>query len=197
MNNKILKRIIFCSMAMLLYSFATVSKLHTEEASPSQQVAELMGFGLYGRALSFINEKIKNNPNSAELYVARGAIYANTKRDSLSLSDQNKALELMEKDQAQNNSMIKANALYNRAAIYARRGNSQDAERDYVKAISIYPSDSISYFDLGKLQLKQKRYTEAKANLSKAKELLLKQSGIEEAAEADKLLKKIEKKLTR
>lgn len=182
---------------MLLYSFATVSKLHTEEASPSQQVAELMGFGLYGRALSFINEKIKNNPNSAELYVARGAIYANTKRDSLSLSDQNKALELMEKDQAQNNSMIKANALYNRAAIYARRGNSQDAERDYVKAISIYPSDSISYFDLGKLQLKQKRYTEAKANLSKAKELLLKQSGIEEAAEADKLLKKIEKKLTR
>ena len=44
------------------------------------------------------------------------------------------------------------------------------------------------------MQLKQKRCSEAKENLSKARELFLKQSGTKDAEEAEKLIEKTEKK---
>lgn len=184
-------------MLFFIFELASPSRLFADEPAPAQQVSELMAWGFYSRALDFINEKITKNPNSAELYVARGAIYARTKKNELSMSDQNKALELMEKEPAQNNSMVKSNALHNRATLFVRMGKNQNAEHDYKDAVRIYPSNSVSYLELGKLQLGQRRFAEAKENLSKAKELFLKQSGTEEVEEADKLLKKVEKGLIR
>lgn len=194
MNNRKSKTFLTGLVLVVFINCASFSKFSAEESSATQQVSELMGWGMYGRALDFINAKIRNNPDSSELYVARGAIYARTKKDSLSIKDQNKALELLEKSPSKDSEMVKANALHNRAGIYARMKKYPDAESDYKRAVTIYPGNSISYLELGKMQLKQKRYSEAKANLSKARELFLKQSGTKDAEEAEKLIEKTEKK---
>ncbi|MCW5824242.1 MAG: hypothetical protein KIT34_15665 [Cyanobacteria bacterium TGS_CYA1] len=117
MNNRKSKILLTILLLVGFINCASLSKLSAEESSATQQVSELMDWGQYSRALNFINEKIKKTPDSAELYVARGAIYARTKKDSLSIKDQNKALELLEKTPSQDSEMVKANALHNRAGI--------------------------------------------------------------------------------
>ena len=154
----------------LLFSLAVQISSHATEPSPSQQVSELMAGGKFSYALKFVNEKIKQNPNNAELYVARGAVYARAKKNALSMLDQNKALEIFDNDPSQYSAVSKSNALHNRATLFNR---------------------------MGKMQLKQKRYLEAKENLAKARELLMKQSNQEGIKEVEKLMPLVDKALSK
>jgi len=154
----------------LLFSLAVQISSHATEPSPSQQVSELMAGGKFSYALKFVNEKIKQNPNNAELYVARGAVYARAKKNALSMLDQNKALEIFDNDPSQYNAVSKSNALHNRATLFNR---------------------------MGKMQLKQKRYLEAKENLAKARELFVKQLNQEDIKEVDKLIPLVDKALSK
>ncbi|MCW5824214.1 MAG: hypothetical protein KIT34_15525 [Cyanobacteria bacterium TGS_CYA1] len=190
-------KISFAIILAFLSSVAVQIVSHATEPSPSQEVSELMAGGNFSYALKFVNEKIKQNPNNAELYVARGAVYARAKKNALSMLDQNKALEIFDTYPAQYNSVSKSNALHNRATLFNRMGKKYEAERDYLEAIKLFPSNSISFFELGKMQLKQKRYSEAKENLAKARELFMKQSNQEDIKEVDKLMPLVDKALSK
>lgn len=192
-----IEKISFAIVLAILSIVAVQAVSHATEPSPSQQVSELMAGGKFSHALKFVNEKIKQNPNNAELYVARGAVYARAKKNALSMLDQNKALEIFDNDPTQYNAVSKSNALHNRATLFNRMGKKHEAERDYLEAIKLFPSNSISFLELGKMQLKQKRYSEAKENLAKARELFMKQSNQEDIKEVDKLMSLVDKALSR
>lgn len=190
-------KISFAIILAFLSSVAVQIVSHATEPFPSQEVSELMAGGNFSYALKFINKKIKQNPNNAELYVARGAVYARAKKNALSMLDQNKALEIFDNDPSQYSAIYKSNALHNRATLFNRMGKKHEAERDYLEAIKLFPSNSISFFELGKMQLKQKRYSEAKKNLAKARELFMKQSNQEDLKKVDKLMPLVDKALSK
>ncbi len=198
MRRKIMvEKISFAIVLAILSIVAVQAVSHATEPSPSQEVSELMAGGKFSYALKFVNEKIKQNPNNAELYVARGAVYARAKKNALSMLDQNKALEIFDNDPTQYNAVSKSNALHIRATLFNSMGKKHEAERDYLDAIKLFPSNSISFLELGKMQLKQKRYSEAKENLAKARELFMKQSNQEDIKEVDKLMPLVDKALSK
>jgi len=196
LNLKKAKIVAYCMTIFIGISIIIPSKIFSSELSPSQTMWEFMSLGQYKKALTFINKKISANPDSAELYVARGALYAHLKKDINSMRDQNKALEILEKSSNQSDSIYKSNALHNRAALFLRMGKKREAERDYKDSIGAYPKNSGSFLELGKLLLNEKKYAEAKENLIKARELSEKQSGEKHLKEIESLMPIVEKGLS-
>lgn len=185
----------FISAVTIICCFASASL--ADELSPAQMVNEYMKLGERNEALEYIIKKLKETPDSAELLVARGAVFAALRKDELSMRDQNKALEIIEKNPSESTLIYKSNALHNRALLFLRKKKQEEAERDYKAAISADSTNSGSYLELAKLQLKQKRYSEARENLSFARNLSIRHSNDKKVIEVDKLLQEVDKSMSK
>ncbi len=102
------------------------------------------------KAIEYLDNVIKLEPNYASTYVNRGAVYSNLGQTQRAIEDFNKAIRL-EPDNAL--------AYYNRGAVYSKLGQTQRAIENYNEAIrlepdyvSAYNNRGLAYTDLGQYQ---------------------------------------------
>ncbi|HQL09478.1 MAG TPA: tetratricopeptide repeat protein [Lentisphaeria bacterium] len=102
------------------------------------------------KAIEYLDNVIKLEPNYASTYVNRGAVYSNLGQTQRAIEDFNKAIRL-EPDNAL--------AYYNRGAVYSNLGQTQRAIENYNEAIrlepdyvSAYNNRGLAYTDLGQYQ---------------------------------------------
>ncbi len=186
------RKFIDLTLLSVVFSFNCSLALLANEPSASETVSQYMSANAFDTALKFINKEMKSNPQSAELFELKGAVYACQNKNDLAMNNFNKALSLLRNDTSQANAIVKADALHNRAGLFVQMGKVQEAERDYKESIRIGPSDSSPYFELGKLQLKQKRIVEARQNFVKARDLAVTETDKEKVKEIDKWVKQLD-----
>lgn len=186
------RKFIDLTLLPVVLSFNCSLALLANEPSASETVSQYISANAFDTALKFINKQMKTKPQCAELFQLKGAVYACQNKNDLAMNNFNKALFLLKNDTSLENALVKADALHNRAGLFAQMGKVQEAERDYKESIRIGPSDSSPYFELGKLQLKQKRHTEARQSFVNARALAVKETDKEKIQEIDKWIKQLD-----
>ena len=89
------------------------------------------------RAIEYLNEAIRLNPDSAEAYTGRGLAYKSLGQHQRAIQDYNQAIRL-KPDYAE--------AYGNRGLAYAKLGQYQRAIQDCTKAISLQPDFAEAYY---------------------------------------------------
>ena len=92
------------------------------------------------KAILYLSNAIKIQPNDAEIYYNRGVAYENLGQYQPAIKDYNQAI------------IIKpaySEAFYNRGTIYSEIGQYQQAINDFNQAISLQPNDAEAYHGRG------------------------------------------------
>jgi len=93
------------------------------------------------KAIEYLNNAIKLQPDLAEAYSNRGIAYSNLGQQQRAIEDYNEAIRLKPND---------AEAYYNRGNAYRKLGRYQRAIEDYNEAIRLKPDLAEAYYNRGK-----------------------------------------------
>ncbi len=126
----------------------------------------------YENALKIFDQGIAINPDLASAYLGKALVYDKLKQEPQMTEAANKAIEIARKVHDQktlvNAQKFMRNYTYNKAVI-AIQGNKDDEAEKYLNASIKYGNNSPDvYYELGKLQGKKGKYTEALNYLQKA-----------------------------
>ena len=92
------------------------------------------------KAILYLSNAIKIQPNDAEIYYNRGVAYENLGQYQPAIKDYNQAISLKP---------AYSEAFYNRGTLYSEIGQYQQAIEDYNKAISLQPNYASAYNNRG------------------------------------------------
>ena len=98
------------------------------------------------KAIEYLNNAIKQEPNNAETFTKRGAAYINLGQYQQAIDDFNKAISLKQNY---------ASAYNNRGAAYYSLGQNQQAIDDFNKAIGLNKDYANAYSNRGTAYLSQ------------------------------------------
>ncbi|WP_013321109.1 tetratricopeptide repeat protein [Gloeothece verrucosa] len=133
--------------------------------------------------IEMLNERINNNPNDAEAFQKRGAIYAYNEDYQKALEDYNEALNL-----DPNNALS-----YNyRGTAYYWLLNYQQALADYNQAIRLNPDLAVAYYNRGYVHQKLKDIPSAINDFQQGADLSLKQGDTQSYQEALEMIKNLQ-----
>jgi tetratricopeptide (TPR) repeat protein len=104
------------------------------------------------KAIVYLSNAIKLQPNDAEIYYNRGVAYDNLGQYQSAIKDYNQAIQLRPGY---------AEAFYNRGTIYSEIGQYQRAIEDFNQAIRLQPNDAEAYHGRGFAYDKLGRYQRA------------------------------------
>lgn len=135
-------------------------------AGDSQRLAALEGrAGCYRRlgevepALADLKAAIKLAPKRADLYVARGELFAVAREPDRACNCLSRAIELNRRD---------ARPFVARGRILAAQGRFDDAVNDFSAALQLDPSDALTFLHRGQAQAHGKRFAEAVRDFEEA-----------------------------
>jgi tetratricopeptide (TPR) repeat protein len=92
------------------------------------------------KAIVYLSNAIKLQPNDAEIYYNRGVAFANLGQYQTAIKDYNQTISL---------NPAYSEAFYNRGTIYSEIGQYQRAIEDFNQAISLQPNDAEAYHGRG------------------------------------------------
>lgn len=98
------------------------------------------------KAIEYLDEAIKIQPNLAEAYNNRGNAYGDLKQHERAIEDYNEAIRIKPKY---------AHAYYNRGLTYSDLKQYDRALEDYTQTINLKPDESNAYFNRGNIYLTQ------------------------------------------
>ena len=114
------------------------------------------------KAIEYLDEAIKLQPNSAEAYNNRGNAYGDLKQNDRAIEDYNEAIRLKPKY---------AHAYYNRGLTYSDLKQYDRAIEDYSETIRLKPDETNAYFNRGNAYLTQGNKEQGCSDAQKACEL--------------------------
>ena len=115
--------------------------------------------GRYEEALAGFDRSIAFDPDSADAYYDRAAVYSALGRYDRAIGDYDKVIELNPNSSA---------AYNNRGNAYAFGHQLQEAVRDYEKAMALEPRSALPYFNRANARMQAGRTAEAIQDLSTA-----------------------------
>jgi len=113
----------------------------------------------YSDPMTFYNEAVSQNTNSAIAYNNRGIIKNEKNNFNGAMDDYNKAIDICPNY---------ADAYYNRGNTNSNLGNFQEAVKDYNKTIIIYPNNADAYYNRGVANAKMNNDHDAIEDYNKA-----------------------------
>lgn len=111
------------------------------------------------KAILYLGNAIKIEPNDAEIYYNRGVAYENLGQYQPAIKDYNQAISLKP---------AYSEAFYNRGTLYSEIGQYQQAIEDFNQAISLQPNDAEAYHGRGFAYDKLGQYQQAIEDYNKA-----------------------------
>ena len=97
------------------------------------------------KAIEYLNNAIKLQPNNADIYNLRGNIYGKLGQNQLAIDDFSKSIQLNPNNPDDYN---------NRGSIYNKIGQYQQAIEDFNEAIRLNPNDALFYNNRGAIHLR-------------------------------------------
>lgn len=111
------------------------------------------------KAILYLTNAVKLQPNDAEIYYNRGVAYENLGQYQPAIKDYNQAISL---------NPSYSEAFYNRGTIYSEIGQYQQAIEDFNQAVSLQPDDAEAYHGRGFSYDKLGQYQRALEDYNKA-----------------------------
>ena len=111
------------------------------------------------KAILYLSNAIKIQPNDAEMYYNRGVAYENLGQYQPAIKDYNQAISLKP---------AYSEAFYNRGTLYSEIGQYRQAIEDFNQAISLQPHDAEAYHGRGFAYDKLGQYQQAIEDYNKA-----------------------------
>ncbi|MDD5525227.1 MAG: tetratricopeptide repeat protein [Smithella sp.] len=111
------------------------------------------------KAILYLSNAIKIQPNDAEMYYNRGVAYENLGQYQPAIKDYNQAISLKP---------AYSEAFYNRGTLYSEIGQYRQAIEDFNQAISLQPNDAEAYHGRGFAYDKLGQYQQAIEDYNKA-----------------------------